>query len=36
MHIMPSDSRHWLEYDPVAFVVLLTGIGFVALIVSTI
>jgi len=28
--------QHWLEYDPVAFAVLLIGIGFVALIVLTI
>jgi hypothetical protein len=36
MDIMFSDNRHWLEYDPVAFAVLLIGIGFVALIVLTI
>jgi hypothetical protein len=30
-----SDSRHWLEYDPVALAVLI-GIGFVELIVFTI
>jgi len=36
MGIMFSDSRHWLEYDPVAIAVLLIGIGFVALIVLTI
>jgi hypothetical protein len=28
--------QHWLEYDPLAFAVLLIGIGFVALIVLTI
>jgi len=33
---MFSDSRHWLEYDPVALAVLLIGIGFVELIVFTI
>jgi hypothetical protein len=36
MGIMLSDSRHWLEYDPVALAVLLIGIGSVALIVLTI
>jgi hypothetical protein len=35
--ILPARRRqHWLEYDPVAFAVLLIGIGFVALIVLTI
>ena len=34
---LPARRRqHWLEYDPVAFAVLLIGIGFVALIVLTI
>ena len=35
--ILPARRRqHWLEYDPVAFAVLLIGFGFVALIVLTI
>jgi hypothetical protein len=28
---MPAQSRHWLDYDPVALVVLIVGIGVVAL-----
>jgi hypothetical protein len=33
MYVMLSDYRHWLEYDSVALVVLLVGIGLVELIV---
>jgi hypothetical protein len=29
MDIMLSNKRHWLEYDSVALLVLLTGIGLV-------
>jgi hypothetical protein len=36
MHVMRSDSRNWLEYDPVALVVLLIGIVVVGLIVLSI
>jgi hypothetical protein len=28
---MRVQSRHWLDYDPVALVVLIIGIGIVAL-----
>jgi hypothetical protein len=33
---MPSDNRHWLEYDFVTVVVLFVSIGFLALIVFSI
>ena len=36
MDVMLSDYRHWLEYDPVALVVLLIGVGFVELMVLSI
>jgi hypothetical protein len=36
MNIMPSGTRHWLEYDFVAVVVLFVSIGFLALIVLSI
>jgi hypothetical protein len=28
---MRAQSRHWLDYDPVALVVLIVGIGVVTL-----
>jgi hypothetical protein len=28
---MRAQSRHWLDYDPVALIVLIVGIGVVAL-----
>ena len=28
---MSVQTRHWLDYDPVAFLVLVVGIGAVAL-----
>jgi hypothetical protein len=31
MDLMRAHSRHWLEYDPVAFAVLILGIGIVEL-----
>ena len=33
---MRAQSRHWLDYDPVAVVVLIVGIGVVALLVLSI
>jgi hypothetical protein len=36
MDIMFTDTRHWLEYDAVAFVVLLIGIALVEFIVWSI
>jgi len=33
---MRAQSRHWLDYDPVALVVLIVGIGVVALLVLSI
>ena len=36
VHVMFSDYRHWLEYDPVALAVLLVGVGFVELVVLSI
>ena len=33
INVMPSGTRHWLEYDFVAVVVLFVSIGFLALIV---
>jgi hypothetical protein len=33
---MFSGGRHWLDYDPVAFAVLVIGIGVLALIIFTI
>ena len=29
--VMSVQSRHWLDYDPVALVILVVGIGAVAL-----
>ena len=29
-------QQHWLDYDPVAFAVLVTGLGMVALLALTI
>ena len=29
--VMPAQSGHWLDYDPVALVVLILGMGLVAL-----
>jgi hypothetical protein len=34
--MMRSDNWHWLEHDPVAFAVLLMGIGFLGLLVLSI
>jgi hypothetical protein len=31
-----QQRRHWLDYDPVAFAVLVTGLGMVALLALTI
>ena len=36
MHVMRSNPRNWLEYDPVALVVLSIGIVVVGLIVLSI
>jgi hypothetical protein len=33
---MRAQSRHWLDYDPVALAVLVIGIGFVELLVLSI
>jgi hypothetical protein len=33
---MRARSRHWLDYDPVALVVLILGIGAVSLLVLSI